>query len=182
MPRLPGRRPGSRAVQHDAESRTTTAYQAHSTPAAAASSDTPTGRERVGRQASTLPAPRRERVVERRALIAIVAIVAGIAGAAAISRSMSDVIEARAEVADARALNESMQGKVEAGRREIEFAQQDAYLRFASRGFGYGRGRERAFALREGAGPPPSITPLGGDAEPPHDDVLASFLDVLLEP
>ncbi len=181
MPRLPGR-PGSRADRHDPETRTTTAYQAHSVPAPAPSTDTSTGRDRVGRQASAVPTPRRERVVERRALIALMAIVAGIAGAAAISRSMSDVIEARAQVTEARALNEGIRAQVDAGRDEIAFAKQDAYLRFASRSYGYGRGREQAFALREDAPPPPPITPLGSTEERPTDDVLASFLDLLLEP
>ena len=45
-----------------------------------------------------------------------------------------------------------------------------------------GRGREEAFALKDGAPPPPSITPLGADHAPAEDDALASFLDLLLEP
>jgi hypothetical protein len=146
-------------------------------------SDTTTTRERVGRQATAIQGPRRELALERRAVIAVVALVAGIVGAAALSRSISDVIEMRAEVAQAQALNDSILAQVEAGRREVEFAQGEAYLRFASRGLGYGRSREEAFALRAGAPPPPSITPLGGDQDAtPDDDVLGGFLDLLLEP
>jgi hypothetical protein len=136
----------------------------------------------VGRQASAMPVPRRERVVERRALIALVALVGAVAGAAGISRAMSDVIETRAQVVDAVSDNAAIRAQVEAGRREIEFAQEDAYLRFAARALGYGRGREEAFALREGAPPPPSIEPLGAAVVTPDDDVLAGFLDLLLEP
>jgi hypothetical protein len=121
-------------------------------------------------------------VVERRALIALVALVAGIGGAAAISRATSDVIEARALVAQAETLNSGIRAQVEAGRREIEFGDSDAYLRFAARGLGYGRGREQAFALRDGAAPAPSITPLGADQHPAEADALAGFLDLLLEP
>jgi hypothetical protein len=111
-----------------------------------------------------------------------VAIVAGIAGAVAISRSMSDVIEARAQVADARANIAAVRAQVESGRREIAFGQGDAYLRFAARGLGYGREREVPFALRSGAEPAPSIEPLGSGQEPPSEDPLASFLDLLLGP
>ena len=178
MPRLPGM-PGSRAASRDASVVTTTTFQARGVPP---SPETSSAREPVGRQASALPAPRRERVVERRALIALIALVAGTGGAAAVSRAMSDVIEARAYVAEAESVNAGMRAQVDAGRRELEFGQGEAYLRFAARGLGYGRGREEAFALREGAPPAPSITPLGADHAPAEDDVLAGFLDLLLEP
>jgi hypothetical protein len=178
MPRLPGM-PGSRAARRDAVAVTTTTFQARGVPPAA---ETTTAREPVGRQATALPTPRRERVVERRALIALAALVAGVAGAAGISRAMTDVIETRALVVEAQALNDSIRAQVDAGRREIELGRSDAYLRFAARTLGYGRGREVAFALREDAPPPPSITPLGADQAPPEDDALAGFLDLLLEP
>jgi hypothetical protein len=181
MPRLPGR-PGSRADRSGPEAPTTTTFQARSVPTEGVPSETTSARERVGRQAWALPLPRRERVVERRALIAVLAIVAGIAGAAAISRSMSDVIEARAQVAEARAHNDGIRAQVESGRREIAFGQGDAYLRFAARGLGYGREREVPFALRAGADPAPSIEPLGAGQHAPREDALASFLDLLLGP
>lgn len=171
--------PGSRAARRDAAAVTTTTFQARGVPSAV---EATTAREPVGRQATALPTPRRERVVERRALIALAALVAGMAGAAGISRAMTDVIETRALVAEAQALNDSIRAQVEAGRREIELGGSDAYLRFAARSMGYGRGREVAFALREDAPPPPSITPLGADHAPPEDDALAGFLDLLLEP
>ncbi|MET0771790.1 MAG: hypothetical protein ABWZ82_01790 [Candidatus Limnocylindrales bacterium] len=181
MPRLPGM-PGSRAARRDAAAATTTTFQARSATSAGLAADTESARETVGRQASTIQAPRRERVVERRALVALVALVAGIGGAAAITRAMSDVIETRADVAQARTLNEGIRAQVEAGRREIEFGRSDAYLRFAARSLGYGRGREESFALRDGAAPAPSITPLGAGQAPAETDVLAGFLDILLEP
>lgn len=129
-----------------------------------------------------MPKPRRERSVERRAVIAIIAVVAGVLGAVAISRSISEVIEARTEVAAARVLNADVRAQVEAGRREIDFAQDEAYLRFAARGLGYGQGREEPFALRDGAPPAPSITPLGAGQATSSDDVLADFVDLLLQP
>jgi hypothetical protein len=137
---------------------------------------------RVGRQASVIPTPRRERVTERRAAIVALALVLGVIGAAAISRSISDVIEARAQVAAAHSLNDAVRAQVEAGRREIAFAQGDGYLRFAARGLGYGRGREEPFALRDGAPPPPSLTPLGADEGTASADVLSDFFDLLLQP
>lgn len=181
---LPGA-PGPRAARRPrdpSEIATTTSYRG-AEPAAPPLAETSTSRARVGRQAKVVQGPRRERVTERRAILAVVALVASIVGAAALSRSISDVIETRAQVAEARARNDAIRAQVEASRREVELAQSDAYLRFAARGLGYGRGRERQFALREGAPPPPSITPLGDGLDTQaEDDVLAGFLDLLLAP
>lgn len=181
MPRLPGL-PGPRAARDPSEAPTTTSFQARS---ADPGDTTTTGtRDRVGRQARTLPAPRRQRTMERRALVAVVALVAAVVGAVALSRSIADVIETRGQVAAAQALNDGIRAQVEAGRQEIEYAQTDAYLRFAARGRGYGHdGREVAFGLREGAPPAPSITPLGdGQEDADEGGVLAGFLDLLLQP
>jgi hypothetical protein len=181
MPRLPGR-PGSRASSRTADATTTTVSQARDASPTEPLEATP-ARERVGRQARALPTRRRERAMERRALLVLAAVVGLMVGVAAIARSLSDVIEARAQVVQARSLNEGIRAQVESGRHEIEFAQSDAYLRFASRSVGYGRaGREEAFALRDGAAPAPSITPLGADRDDARDDVFAGFLDLLLEP
>lgn len=180
MPRLPGA-PGPRAARDVPEASTTTSRRDGGT-AAARPSDTTATRTGMGRQASLAPRPRRERVTERRAIVAVLALVAGVVGAAAISRSISEVIEARAQVAAAHALNDDIRAQVAAGRREIAFAQSPSYLRFAARGLGYGRGREEPFALREGAPPPPSITPLGADQGTRTADVLSDFVDLLLQP
>ncbi len=180
MPRLPGV-PGLRAARDVQEASTTTSHRDVATQSTGPDDSTAT-RTRVGRQASLLPRPRRERVTERRAVLAGIALVAGIVGAVAISRSISDVIEARGQVAAARSLNDGIRAQVEAGQREIAFARGDAYLRFAARGLGYGRGREEPFALRADAPPPPSITPLGADQGPSAPDALSDFLDLLLQP
>lgn len=187
MPRLPGM-PGPRAALDPAEAPTTTSHRAPDGPIASAiPGETTSYRERLGRQASLIPRPRREPVMERRAVFVAIALLLGVLAAAAVTRALSDVLETRAEVAQARALNDGIRAQVEAGRREVEFAQSDGYLSFAARGLGYGkgygRGREQAFALREGAPPPPSITPLGAEPAPPRsDDVLSSFVDLLFEP
>ncbi len=182
---LPGL-PGSRAARRSwdaSESATTTSYRGAEALGAAVSDTTTTARARVGRQASTVPGPRRERVTERRAMLAVVALVAGIVGAAAVSRSISDVIETRAQVAEARSLNDAIRAQVDASRREAELAGSDPYLRFAARGLGFGRSKEKQFSLKDGAPPPPSITPLGDDRDAlQEDDVLAGFLDLLLAP
>ncbi len=184
MPRLPGL-PGSRAARDPrdtSDAPTTTSYRDAAVTLPPSPVDTITNGARVGRQASVVAAPRRELAMERRAVVAVVALVAGILGAGALSRSISDVIETRAQVADAQALNEAIRAQVEAGRREVAFAQGVAYRRFAARGLGYGRGREEAFALRDGAPPPPSITPLGAGQAAAGEDVLGSFVELLLEP
>lgn len=180
---LPGV-PGSRAARRspDASEMATTASYRGAEAADPVVGDTTT-RARVGRQASTLPGARRERVTERRAVLAMVALVAGIVGAAAVSRSISDVIETRTQVAEARALNDGIRAQVDASRREADLAQSDSYLRFAARGLGYGRNREKPFSLKDGAPPPPSIMPLGDARDTMGDeDVLAGFLDLLLAP
>ena len=180
LPGLPGSR-AARTPRDASEVATTTSYRG-AEPVAPVVADTTTTRARVGRQASTVPGPRRERVTERRAILAVVALVAGIVGAAAVSRSISDVIETRAQVAEARSRNDAIRAQVDASRREAELAQSDSYLRFAARGLGYGRSREKQFSLKDGAPPPPSITPLGDDLDVPDDDALAGFLDLLLAP
>lgn len=181
LPGLPGSR-AARGPRDASEVATTTSYRGAEAVGPAVT-DTTTTRARIGRQASTVPDRRRERGTERRAILAVLALVAGIVGAAAVSRSISDVIETRTQVAEARSVNDAIRAQVDASRREAELAQSDAYLRFAARGLGYGRSRERQFSLKEGAPPPPSITPLGADAEPSaDDDVLAGFLDLLLAP
>lgn len=181
MPRLPGI-PGSRAARDVPEAPTTTSVRDVAATTRSTVTQSTATRERVGRQASLIPTPRRERVVERRAVVAVVALVAAVLGAAAISRSISDVIDARAQVAAAERLNEGIRDQVDAGRREIGFAQDPAYLRFAARGLGYGRAKEQAFALRGGAPPAPSIAPLGAQLDQPSDDVLSDFVDLLLQP
>jgi hypothetical protein len=181
MPRLPGI-PGSRAARDVPEAPTTTSVRDVAATTRSTITQSTATRERVGRQASVIPTPRRERVVERRAVLVAIALLAGVLGAAAISRSIADVIDARAQVAAARGFNEGIRDQVEAGRREMAFAQETAYLRFAARGFGFGRPREQSFALRGGAPPPPSIEPLGADLDQPSDDVLSDFLDLLLQP
>lgn len=182
MPRLPGR-PGPRAARDVAEASTTASHRDVGTRPTDLTEGTGTGtRTRVGRQASHIPVPRRERVTERRAMLVGIALVAAVVGGVAISRSIVDVIEARADVAAARALNDGIRAQVEAGQREIDFAKGDGYLRFAARGLGYGRGREQPFALRDGAPPPPSITPLGAGRADPPADALSDFVELLLQP
>ena len=112
-----------------------------------------------------------------------IALLVSVLGAAAVTRALSEVLETRGEVEQARTLNAGIRAQVEAGRREVEFARSDGYLRFVARGLGYGQGREQAFALRDGAPPPPSITPLGTTTDTaPDENVLGSFVDLLFEP
>jgi hypothetical protein len=183
MPRRPGVL-GPSAARDASDVSTTPSHLAQAgLVAAAVVTDTTTSRERISRQQASLrPRPRREPVMERRAVFVALALLAAVLGAAAVSRSISDVLDTRTQVAEARALNDGIRAQVEAGRREVGFAQSDAYLRFAARGLGYGRGREQAFALREGAPPPPSITPLGANAVSAPSDVLSSLVDLLFEP
>ncbi len=111
------------------------------------------------------------------------ALLLGVFASAAVARSISDVFVARDQVAAARALNADIRAELDASRAETSFAATPTYLRFAARGLGYGSGKERAFALRAGAPPAPSIVPLGGDLDrAPAEDVLGGIVGSLLEP
>jgi hypothetical protein len=107
----------------------------------------------------------------------------GVLAAVVLAGALSDAMASRASVLDARQTNQALLEQVEAGRREVDFAQTPAFLAFAARSFGWGAPRrEHAFALRPGGPPPPVIEPLGvrpGQTTP--SDPLRSVVDLLFE-
>jgi len=110
------------------------------------------------------------------------AMAAGVLAAAVLAGSLSDAMTSRAAAREARQVNESISAQVEAGRREVEFARSAAFLGFTARSFGWGRDKERAFALRPGGPPPPLLQPLGdGQLLAPPRDPLGAVLDLLFE-
>jgi cell division protein FtsB len=58
----------------------------------------------------------------------------------------------------------ALTARLEAGHREMELIQTDAFQALQARAYGIGGPGEVAFALDADAPPPPAITPLGGDA------------------
>jgi len=127
------------------------------------------------------PAARR-RTLPRRVLFVGAGLTGGVLVAAVLAGAMSDAVTSRAIALEARSENALVQARVEAGRREMEFALTPAFLGFTARSVGYGRGSEHQFALAAGAAAPPSIEPLGSSvlAAPPPD-ALGSVLDLLFE-
>ena len=110
------------------------------------------------------------------------ALLGGVLAAVVLAGSLSDAVTSRAALLDARLANEALHQRVEAGRREVDFAQTPAFLAFAARSFGWGSLREHAFALKAGGPPPPVIEPLGEQQAPPTStDVVQSVLDLLFE-
>lgn len=120
--------------------------------------------------------------MERRVVIVGGVLLAGVVGSAVLAGSLSDALTARAALAQASAQNAALRQQVEAGRQEATFADTPSYLSFAARSFGYGRPRERPFAVAVGGPPPPSITPLGDAGVVGHpSDALSAVLDLLFE-
>jgi hypothetical protein len=118
----------------------------------------------------------------RRVLVVGGGLLGGVLAAAVLAGAMSDAVTSRAIALEARSANARVEAQVEAGRREIEFARTPAFLGFAARAFGYGRGSERQFSLPIGAPAPPSIEPLGStQLTAPPPDALGSVLDLLFD-
>ncbi len=107
---------------------------------------------------------------------------AGVLAAAVLAGSLSDAMTSRAAAEEASMTNALISAQVAAGRREAEFARTSAFLGFAARSFGWGRRKERIFALQPGGPPPPSIEPLGGEQlVSPPTDALGAVLDLLFD-
>ncbi len=118
----------------------------------------------------------------RRLALVASALTAGVVVAAVLAGAMSDAIASRAAEREAQATNDRVAAQVEAGRREVDFAQTPAFLGFTARSFGYGRGKERQFALQAGAPPPDAIVPLGSTpASSTSTDPLDTVMELLFE-
>lgn len=140
-----------------------------------------------GSGAPSAPASRPDRVrasnahLERRTLTGVAILVIGVWFAVVFAGIMAEANHYAAVAAAADEQTDRLRAQVAAGRAEITTVQSDPFHALQARVFGYGKAAERAFALRPGAPPPPSITPLG--TAPAALDVanpLNEWLDLLL--
>lgn len=95
-------------------------------------------------------------------------------------RALTQLNEATERATAMRLETISLQERLDAGRREAELVQTDAFMAMQARSFGMGRPAERAFALVAGAPPAPAVVPLGADTGPvPATTPLDSWLRLL---
>lgn len=81
--------------------------------------------------------------------------------------TLTRATEVEEEAARARAELALLQGRVDAGRAEIDFVETDRFVEQQARAAGFGARGERAFRLPDDAPPPPPVVMLGagsGDA------------------
>jgi outer membrane murein-binding lipoprotein Lpp len=81
----------------------------------------------------------------------------------AFGRALISLNEAHDRAAALRAENAALQMRLQQGQAEMELAQTDAFQRMLARGMGMAPAGEEAFALEDGAPPPPTVAPLGAD-------------------
>jgi cell division protein FtsB len=79
-------------------------------------------------------------------------------------RALAEANSLTARLAIEQSVNEQLQARVDAGRREITLVQTSAFLDFEARLFGMGHAGEKPFALEPGAPSPAAITPLGNES------------------
>lgn len=78
-----------------------------------------------------------------------------------------------------RADSAALERRLEAGRRELELVQTDAFQRLQARAYGYGAEGERPFSLEQAAPSPPPVIPLAAESAPVERTPLEAWLELL---
>lgn len=94
-------------------------------------------------------------------------------------RALSELNEANLRAAAVSAETAALDARLEAGQRELELVQGDAFQRMQARAYGMGLAGERAFALDADAPPPPQLEPLGGELPSVSRTPFESWLRLL---
>lgn len=97
-------------------------------------------------------------------LVLLAAIVLAVWLVFVFGRALTELNEATERAAALRTETAALEARYEAGQRELELVQTDAFQQMQARAYGLGGPRERAFALEPDAPPPPPIAPLGGES------------------
>lgn len=101
----------------------------------------------------------------RRSYLALVGmLILGVWLVLVFGRALTELNEATDRQAAIAAESQALEQRLEAGRRELELVQTDAFQRLQARAFGIGDRGERVFMLAPDAPSPPPIVPLGGTA------------------
>lgn len=113
-------------------------------------------------------------------LLVVVGVVLAIWLVVVFGRALTQLNEATDRAAAVRLETIALQERLDAGRREADLVQTDAFMAMQARSFGMGRPYERAFALAPGTSTAPAVVPLGADAGPaPATTPLDSWLRLL---
>jgi len=115
-------------------------------------------------------------------LLVILAAVVAVWLVLVLGRALTQLNEASERAAAVGAESAALQARLEAGQRELELVQADAFQSLQARSYGLGREGERAFGLEADAPPPPPIVPLGGQSAPLSRTPLEAWLGVLFGP
>ncbi len=94
-------------------------------------------------------------------------------------RALTELNEATDQAAGLRAETAALQARLEAGERELELVQSDAFQALQARAYGLGGPNERAFALEADAPPARPVVPLGGEQPSSERTPLESWLRLL---
>ena len=131
--------------------------------------------------AETLRRPRPGRSLQpvRNYLLVVGAAILAVWLVLVFGRVLTQLNEATERAATVNAESAALQARLEAGRRELELVQSDAFQALQARAFGLGGERERAFALEIDAPPPPTVVPLGGESPSAVRTPLESWLRLL---
>ncbi len=94
-------------------------------------------------------------------------------------RALTELNEATQRAAALTAESATLEAQLEAGWRELELVQTDAFQRLQARAYGMGGAGERAFSLAADAPSPAPIVPLGGESTTVPRTPLESWLRLL---
>lgn len=97
-------------------------------------------------------------------------------------RALTQLNDASERAAAVNAESAALQARLEAGERELELVQTDAFQSLQARSYGLGGEGERAFGLEAGAPPAPPIVPLGGASASVNRTPLEAWLGLLFGP
>ncbi|HUG49252.1 MAG TPA: hypothetical protein VMP67_12675 [Candidatus Limnocylindria bacterium] len=93
--------------------------------------------------------------------------------------SLTQLNEATEQADALRAESAALEARLDAGQRELELVQSDAFQAHQARAYGMGGEGERAFGLEADAPPPPAIVPLGGESPTTQHTPLEAWLNLL---
>jgi hypothetical protein len=114
--------------------------------------------------AAVLAAPRHRRARPRRlSIYVVIAVVVAIWVVLSFGRALVTLNEANERAAALREEKHALEMRLAQGQAEMELAQTDAFQRMLARSMGMAPAGEQAFALEEGAPPPPVVPALGVD-------------------